>query len=134
MTIKDLFWVLVDNHKFIAIQNLRWVLTLFKGEKTNTFWIGLVVFGYCIYQFCRAIWLAFYNYYFVYAENSSFYILFTELPGVADYLSTLDNLRLPRAIGAGVPSVILGIIFLVIGLYIMKRGVRKNQPPTQQLE
>jgi hypothetical protein len=89
------------------------VIIVFKGEKTTTFWIGLIVFGYSIVQFCQAIWQTIY-YYFIY-------------PSVISLDPTIHIYML----GTAVPLVIGGIIFLIIGLYIMKAGVRKEPTLTQ---
>ena len=87
---------------------------MFKGEKTTTFWIGLIVFGYSIFQFCQAIWQTIY-----------YYFMYPELIGASGDIARALTLEI------AVPPVIGGIIFMVIGLYIMKVGVKKNQPPTQ---
>ena len=82
---------------------------MFEGEKTAIFWLGLVVFGFSIYEFCSAGWFI-----FAYATSQSI-IPMTLYPTV---LNTI------------VPPIIGGIIFVIIGLYIMKAGVRKNSPQT----
>jgi uncharacterized membrane protein len=96
---------------------------MFKGEKTTTFWIGLVALVFSIFQFCQAIWQIFY-----------YYVIYPELLGVSSDIFSLNFTRLLGILGVAVPSVIGGIIFLIVGLYIMKRGVKKNQPLTQQPE
>jgi hypothetical protein len=88
---------------------------VFKGEKTATFWIGLIAFGYSIFQFSQAIWQTIY-YYFIYPE----------LLGVSGDMSSLNFTRLFAILGTAVPSVIGGIIFLIIGLYIMRAGIEKE--------
>jgi ABC-type enterochelin transport system permease subunit len=71
---------------------------MFEGEKTTIFWIGLIVFGYSIYLFCQVIWQ----------------VIFT----FSDF---------PVEIGVvAVPAIIGGTIFLIIGLKIMKTGVKKE--------
>ena len=40
---------------------------MFKGEKTTTFWVGLAVLEFSLYQFCIAVWQAIY-YFFIYPE------------------------------------------------------------------
>ena len=91
---------------------------MFKGEKTTTFWIGLIVFGNSIFQFCQAIWLTIY-----------YYLIYPALLDTSYSTSSLDFTRLFAILAIIVPSVIGGIIFMIIGLYIMKVSVRKNQPP-----
>ena len=97
------------------------MIAVFKGEKTTLFWIGLIVLGYSIFQFCQAIWQSIY-YYFIYPG----------LIGVSGDLSSLNFTRLFAILGVAVPSVIGGVIFMVIGLYIMKVGVKKE--PTSEPE
>jgi xanthine/uracil permease len=87
------------------------VLILFNGEKTAIFWIGLVVFGYSIYEFCSA----------------GFFILNYSVN------TSLVPIELnPTVLNTIVPPIIGGIIFLVIGLYIMKAGIRRNSPQKQE--
>jgi putative Mn2+ efflux pump MntP len=92
------------------------VLVLFKGEKTAVFWIGLVILGYSIYNFCLAGWnLVFYN------------IIYPAVIGGS--ASDIDFLL--QSFLASIPELIGGIIFLIIGLYIMKVGIKKDQPLQQ---
>jgi xanthine/uracil permease len=86
---------------------------LFEGEKTAVFWLGLVVFGYSIYQFCIAGWQIFYY-------GLLFPISTLSIPWYAFTLNTV------------IPAIIGGIIFLVIGLYIMKAGVKRINPQTKE--
>jgi hypothetical protein len=99
------------------------VTITFKGEKTTLFWIGLIVLGYAILQFCQAIWQTIY-YYFVYPG----------LLGVSSEISYLSFTRLFTILLVVVPSVIGGIIFTIIGLYIMKAGVKKHQTPNPKAD
>ncbi len=80
---------------------------MFMGEKTATFWIGIVAFSYSIYQFCLAGWEIIYLY-FIYQYPTV--IVFNQLIPVLT------------------PHIIGGVIFLVVGLYIMIVATRKNQP------
>jgi hypothetical protein len=96
---------------------------MFKGEKTTTFWIGLLALGYSIFQFCQAIWQTIY-YYFIYPE----------ILGVSSDISSLNFTRLFATLGTAVPSFIGGIIFLVIGLYIMKVSVKKQSISSQEVK
>jgi len=82
-------------------------MMLFMKEKTATFWIGFVALSYSIYQFCLAGWEVIYLY-FIY-----------QYPTVI-VLSQLIPVLIPHIIG--------GVIFLVVGLYIMIVATRKNQP------
>ena len=92
---------------------------LFEGEKTNLFWVGLVIFGFSLYLFLEAIWELLYLP-FIYP-----YISGTGNAGNAGNI--LFNLRLEAL--ANVPIFIGGIIFVIIGIYIMKAGIKKNQLP-----
>ncbi|MGD0450471.1 MAG: hypothetical protein ABSA79_05375 [Candidatus Bathyarchaeia archaeon] len=84
---------------------------MFSGEKKTTFWIGLVALGYSISQFFQAFWLTIY------------------LSGIYpnENYETSFNLTLFRlALEEYLPNIVAGIIFLVIGLYLMKVGVKKQ--------
>ncbi len=81
------------------------MLILFRGEKTAVFWLGLVVFGYSVYEFCVAGWQTF-------VLNPEFGLTY-ELQLVF-------------------PPIVGGIIFIIIGLLIMKAGIRKNNQQTQE--
>ncbi len=96
-------------------------ISVFKGEKTTTFWIGLVIFGYSLYQFCNAAWQTIY-YFFIYT------LIYPQAINPLGSTSYSDYLKVLAVSQYVVPSLIGGIIFLVIGLYMMKVGIRKNQP------
>ncbi len=83
---------------------------MFRGEKTAIYWLGLVVLGYSIYQFCLA-------------ATSIVAFSFVSQQYGGDVLLSLV---------AVVPTLAGGIIFLIIGLYIMKAGVKKEALPTQK--
>ena len=93
---------------------------MFKGEKTTTFWIGLGILGFSLYQFCMAGWQTIY-YFFVYGHLYPQAI--TQNLGGTSYF---DYVRIVATFQYVVPAIIGGIIFLVIGLYIMKVGVKKQ--------
>ncbi len=78
---------------------------MFKGEKTVLFYVGLIVLGYSVYQFFSAVW-----------QIVSSYILY---PG-----SALVDFYLIQTF---VPAFVQGIIFLIIGLFIMKVGTVKKE-------
>ena len=77
------------------------VTILFDGEKTYVFWIGLIILGYAISQFVYGMWQAIY-YFAAAATQSSFFGL------------------------ALMPSIVNGIIFLIIGVYMMNSGTNKQ--------
>ena len=86
---------------------------MFKGEKTLVFWVGLLVFGYSLAQFCGAIWYTIY-YLVIY-------------PSV--YPSTVSTkFIVAQAVYPMIPLIISGLIFAVIGRYMMKKGVKQEQP------
>lgn len=86
---------------------------MFKGEKTTTFWIGLVALGYSIFQFIQAFWVP-------------LYVSTTYPLGITYYVTSFDLGLFIRALEEYIPNIIAGIIFLIIGLYIMKVGVKKQ--------
>ena len=92
---------------------------MFSGEKKTTFWIGLLALGYSISQFFQAFWLTIYI--------SSIY------PN--ETYETSFNLTMFRlALEEYLPNIVAGIIFLVIGLYLMKVGVKKESIPNPELK
>ena len=96
--------------------SIQWAITVFNGEKTLVFWVGLLVFGYSVAQFCGAIWVTIY-----------FIAIYPRVyPGVPS-----SPLIEAQAIYPMVPLIISGVIFATIGLYMMGKGVKKNQPSTQ---
>jgi hypothetical protein len=92
------------------------VIAVFKVEKTLVFWVGLLVFGYSLAQFCAAIW------------DTLYYVLI--YPSVYPVTLT-SSLIEAQAVYPLIPLIISGVIFAVIGRYMMKKGVKQNQPSTQ---
>jgi len=79
------------------------VLTLFEGEKTSVFWAGLIFVGVASVILFQTVWgLRFYTY------------MISE--GLGDYIVNM------------IPNIVGSIVFVLIGLYMMKSGVKKNQP------
>ena len=78
------------------------VTIVFKGEKTYVFWIGLIILGYSITQLSMAI-----NYLLLFATSytPSAFTSFIYTFGI--YIAN-------------------GIVFLIIGLYMMKSGTKKQ--------
>ena len=92
---------------------------MFNGEKTLVFWIGLLVFGYSLAQFCGAVWQTIY---------------WLEIyPSVLSSTSSLFSTHLleVEAVESAVPLIISGVIFAVIGVYMMQKGVKQEQIPIQ---
>ena len=72
---------------------------MFKGEKTDVFWIGLIILGLASVGLFGILWI----------------IAIWE--GYGDRLNTLKW---------NVPAIVGGIVFILIGLYMMKSGVKKT--------
>jgi len=89
---------------------------LFEGEKTLVFWVGLLVFGYSLAQFGAATW-----------ETIYFLIIYPRV--YPDSLST--TMIMAQSLYLLIPLIISGIIFAVIGFYMMKKGVKPEQPSKQ---
>ena len=83
---------------------------MFDGEKSNLFWVGLIVLGFASLVLFTAIWqniLSYFNYLSCSGQyNSSFAYNF---------------------VWSYVPIVAGVIIFMLIGYYMMKSGVKKDQ-------
>ncbi len=73
---------------------------MFEGEKTFVFWIGFFVLGFASVSLFGTLWsLAFLN-------------------GHEDWFTTLEY-QIPVIVGL--------LVFIVIGLYMMKSGVQKEE-------
>jgi len=88
------------------------VTIMFKGEKTLVFWIGLIILGYSVWQFFNAGW-------------QIVYLIFFYPNMIGD---PSMNISLIQALGS-VPEVVGGVIFMIIGLYMMKVGTVKKEEP-----
>ena len=78
---------------------------MFKGEKTTLFWAGLLLLGFASVVLFSAVW----------------YIPFHSLDlGDNFYWFMRSNL----------PPIVCGIVFILIGFYMMRSGVKRGQPPT----
>jgi xanthine/uracil permease len=73
---------------------------MFEGEKTRVFWWGLIIFGLAIFGLFATLW-----YMFIFPFGYDFWRFFT-------------------------PLIFGSIVFLLIGLYMMKSGVRKRRETT----
>jgi hypothetical protein len=98
MTINEQFWSVGDNHKSLAIQRLGQVRTLFEGEKTLLFWAGLLIL------------------------SLASVVLFTVVWNIHGYTST----NLGMYIQTYIPLIVGAIVFILIGLFMMKSGVKKE--------
>lgn len=79
------------------------MLCLFKGEKTNLFWVGLLLLGFASMVLFSAIWAV---------------------------LSYMDSGNFDYYIRSTLPPIVGSIVFILIGLYMMKSGIKKERPPT----
>jgi len=73
---------------------------VFEGEKTLVFWIGLIILGLASVGLFTIIWL-----------NTLYY---------PEYYQTYY-------LKYHVPFIVGGIVFLLIGLYMMKSGVKREK-------
>jgi len=72
---------------------------VFEGEKTFVFWIGLIILGLASVSLFGILWML----------------------AVWDwYMDRLDMLKYQ------VPALVGGVIFILIGLYMMKSGVKRK--------
>jgi len=83
---------------------------MFEGEKTYVFWIGLIILGLASVALFSIIWV---NVLFI----TRFYGPFVFGPSI--------DFQVPFIAGA--------IVFILIGLYMMKSGVRKQKESETQL-
>jgi len=94
-----------DNHKSLTLYRLRQVLALFKGEKTSVFWAGLIIL------------------------SLASLVLFSVWWSLLNYAPSAD---LNWAFRNDLPFIVGGIIFVLIGVYMMKSGVNRDQLSTQR--
>ncbi len=86
---------------------------MFKGERTRIFWIGLIVLIIGLYFFGNTI----------YSLGLFFYAYYSHpLPDF--YFSPWTYVRIEA------PSLTSGIILILVALYLMKLGVKKNNLQT----
>ena len=86
---------------------------MFEGEKTNLFWVGLLVLGFSSLVLFTAIWQIIVSY--------------------VNYLSYSNHYTSTFAYGfvwSYIPIIVGGIVFILIGWYMMESGVKKEQPNT----
>jgi hypothetical protein len=87
---------------------------MFEGEKTNLFWTGLIILGFASLVIFTAIW-----------QNIVSYL---------NYLSYSSQYTSSFAYGflwSYIPIIVGGMIFFLIGWYMMKSGVKKANLSTQ---
>ena len=89
---------------------------MFNGEKTLVFWVGLLVFGYSIAQFCGAVWQTIY-----------WLVIYPRVLPTSASASLIEA----ESVYSIIPLIISGVTFAVIGLYMMKKGVKQERILTQ---
>ena len=94
---------------------------LFKGERTPLFWAGLLILCFTFVVLFSAIWNI---------QNYSDTIIDFE-SGSETPVLVQAGLSFDLYIQIILPWIVGGIFFILIGLYTMKSGVKKEQPPTQ---
>ncbi len=78
---------------------------MFKGEKTSTFWVGLILLVMAIVLLARVLW---------------------------DNWQSFSNPYVsPRSWTDQIQTVIGPIAVIFLGLYIMRSGVKKDHPETK---
>lgn len=78
---------------------------MFEGEKTLVFWIGLIILGLASVGLFGILWM------------------------IAVWDGYIDPFRMLKPV---VPVIIGGIVFLLIGLYMMKSGVSARAGEAQK--
>jgi len=78
---------------------------MFEGEKTLLFWAGLIIL------------------------SLASLVLFSVFWGFLHYAPSVSRINL---ISNNFPIIVGGIVFILIGLYMMKSGIKKTQPQTVQ--
>ena len=73
---------------------------MFEGEKTYVFWIGLIILGLASVGLFGILWM------------------------MAIWNGYIDRFRM---VTQAVPVIVGGMVFIVIGLYMMKSGVQKSE-------
>ena len=72
---------------------------MFEGEKTFVFWIGLIILGLASVGLFGILWM------------------------IAVWDGYLDRFTMLKQ---AVPVIVGGVVFIIIGLYMMKSGVKKK--------
>jgi hypothetical protein len=82
------------------------VLILLKGEKTSLFWVGLII------------------------SSLAFFVLLVNFWNVRFY----ESWEIGFIIWSGLPVIIAGVYFILIGLVMMKLGIKKVPTPIQKVD
>jgi putative Mn2+ efflux pump MntP len=73
---------------------------MFEGERTYVFWFGLIILGLASVGLFGILWM------------------------IAVWNGYMDPFRMLKQV---VPVIVGGIVFILIGLYMMKSGVKKEK-------
>ncbi len=73
---------------------------MFEGEKTIIFWIGLIILGLASVGLFGILWM------------------------IAIWDGYMDRFEMLKQ---AVPVIVGGVVFILIGLYMMKSGVKKKE-------
>lgn len=90
---------------------------MFKGEKTTVFWLGLLVFGYSLAQFGSAVWQTIY-----------YLVIYPRVYFIGAPVQSYFEAQVAYSVA---PLITSGVIFAIIGLYMMKKGIKQEQSSTQ---
>lgn len=95
------------------------MLKLFEGEKTSLFWAGLLILGFALVVLFSSIWNV---------QNYTDTILVFESGSAVPVQA---GLSLNLYIQIILPWIVGGIVFILIGFYMMKSGVKRGQLQAQ---
>jgi len=84
---------------------------LFKEDKTTVYWIGIIFFSLSISMFCIATFQAIFR---------------TAFPLMIEI-----QLEGSAVLNPAIPSLIVAIIFLIVGLFVMKVGMNRGKHQTK---
>jgi len=87
---------------------------MFDGEKTNLFWVGLIILGF--------------------ASVFTFGMLWQIVVSYLSYLSYSSPYNTYFYGWSNIPIIVGGVVFILIGLYMMKSGVKKNQASQPKIQ
>ena len=80
---------------------------MFKGEKTSLFWVGLLILSLASISVFAMIW------------------------SMLMFYSSYPRGNLLNSFGYNVPVIVGGLVFMLVGFYMMRSGVKKTSiPPT----
>ena len=74
---------------------------MFEGEKTLIFWVGLIILGLASVGLFSVLWMLLIYYMYSYQHTSVYMTL--------------------------IPLIVGAVLFLIIGLYMMKHGVKTTE-------